>query len=179
MAFSERLVADVSREQLLARTRRERRAALDLCRLASGATDLHTLARVLLRGALSGLELTAGSVLQGAGPRQPLRELAVSGYAKDPLNSVVSPGIGSVAMSLLERGEVLLSTDPVGEMLFGHAHPALEGVRSVLALPLGADRLLVVYTDASTRDLDADDVEFTALIASIAMLAVRTLAARA
>lgn len=177
MAFGERLVADTSREQLLHRIRRERRATLDLCRLAAAATDETTLARVVLRAALAGLDITTGSLLRAAGPRQPLREVTIAGRRADPLNSVVSPGIGSVATTLCERNGPVLCHDPLGEFLFGQPHPAIEGLRSVLAVPIkvsaGNEHLLVLYADASTRDFDADDVEYASIVAALAALAMR------
>jgi hypothetical protein len=136
-----------------------------------------------LRAALAGLELSTGSLLESTGKGRPLREVAVTGHQHDPLNAIVNPGIGSVATSLLERGETLLCCDPVGELLFGQAHPGLEGVRGVLAVPMrgarsSADTLLLLYTDATTRDLDQDDAEFATAIAQITSLALRSIPVR-
>jgi len=178
LAFSERLVADASREQLWARVRRERRALSGAARLALGATDLDGVARVALRAAQAGLEVGRGSVLQAVGPRIPLREIAVAGHPRDPLNSIVAPGVGSAASAVLERGETAVFHDPTAELLFGQPHPALEGIRGVLALPILAGRglpplLVLLYADATTRDFDADDAEFAAAVGSVVALALR------
>jgi signal recognition particle receptor subunit beta len=181
LSLSERLVADASREQLIARVSRERKALLGLSRLALGASDREGVMRLALRAALGGLELTTGSILRAAGASAPLKEVAASGRPRDPLNAVLAPGIGSVATSIMERGQPVMSRDPVGELLFGTPHPALEGLRGLLAIPIqpgrGGDGLLVLYADANTRDLDGEDLEFASAVACVTALALRSVPA--
>lgn len=174
LTFSERLVADASREQLILRIRRERKALFGLSHLAGGSQDADGLSRLMLRATLGGLELGTGSVLELVRAGAPLREVAVAGRKADPLNSIVSHGIGSVATALLSRQQILLTADPIGELLFGQPHPALDGLRGLLAVPWGGHRLLLLYADSGSRDLDPDDAEFANLVTSICNLALRS-----
>ncbi len=177
--FSERLVADASREQLAQRARRERQAIVGLTKLALGGTDPDGMLKIALRAALAGLELSTGSVLQRGGTGQPMREIAVAGRTRDPLNSVVTPGLGSLAATLLDRGGTFVTTDPCGELMFGQPHPDLDDLRGLVAIPLSGTRhgdlLFVLYAEATTRDIDGDDVEFLTAVAQIAALALRGL----
>ncbi len=177
--FSERLVADASREQLAQRARRERQAIVGLTKLALGGTDPDGMLKIALRAALAGLELSTGSVLQRAGAGKPMREIAVAGRPHDPLNAVVTPGLGSLAATLLDRGGTFVTTDPCGELMFGQPHPDLDDLRGLVAIPLPATRhgdlLFVLYAEATTRDIDGDDVEFLTAVAQIAALALRGL----
>jgi hypothetical protein len=115
------------------------------------------------------------------GASQPLKEVAINGRERDPLNEIVTPSIGSVATTLLERGQPFNCTDIRGELLFGADHPAIEGLRGVLAMPVRSKRdanaLLLIYIPRNARDLGDDDIEWVSLCAAVGGLALRLVAA--
>ncbi|MFN7965837.1 MAG: hypothetical protein U0V87_09160 [Acidobacteriota bacterium] len=181
--MSEQLTRSVSGEESQARLKRERTALLRLVQVASLSPDTAGILRMALAAALSGLDFKQGAALTWKGTGQPLNEIAVSGRERDPLNEIVTPSIGSVATTLLERGQPLNCTDIRGELLFGADYPAVEGLRGVLAMPVRSKRdanaLLLIYVARNARDLDNEDIEWVGLCAAIAGLALRLVAAPA
>ncbi len=157
--------------------RRERAAITKLANLGLAATNLELVLKTALASALSALDLEVGSILLKRQPGAPLQPVAIEGCAMDPLNAIVTPGLGSVAAGLLDRQKPVLVQDIAAELLFGQAAPSVAGLRGAAAVPLGAARpaaaLLVVYTKARGRDLGAEDLEVLELIASVAALALR------
>jgi signal recognition particle receptor subunit beta len=178
LAISEQLIQSSSPQRAL---RRDRQALAQLVRVAGLATSADSILKATLQTILNVLELGAGSILLRGAPNMPLRELHAVGHETDPLNGVQSPGIGSVATALLSRGEPVLCQDIPGELLFGQTCPAVESLRSVLALPVGNGRpapaLVLVYADTRGRDLSGDDVELATLVTGIANLGLRAAAA--
>ncbi len=164
-------------EVIQAQARRERQALARLVQIALVAVGADPVFKIALSAAVSGLDAPIGSILLGDGRGRPLKELAVAGGAHDPLNSIVVDGIGSAATGLLDRGDPFVCHDIPGELLFGRSDPAVAGLRSVLAVPLGREAglsaLLLVYTRTDGRDLGPDDVAFATLVGSIAGLALR------
>ncbi len=181
LSMSEKLArATVSEEQVLARLKRERKAFSRMLQIAHISTDAAGLYKIALSTLAAGLDLERGSALAATGRGLPLKELAVVGHAVDPLNAIHNPGIGSVASGLMDRGEIFVTHDPCGELLFGQPAAGIEDVRSLLALPLqleGAGAgLLLLYSGRKGRDLDQNDIEFAELICSILRLALRATA---
>ena len=182
LKMSDRLVASSSAEEQANRTRRERRALARLVQVANTAGASGPVLRMALTAAMAGLGASLGAVVTSIGRGRPLREVVLAGRAADPLNAVEIAGIGSLATSLLEKNEPRLVTDPEAELLFGRAHEAFAGIRGVIAVPfeieLGPPAMLVVYNDSPARDLAPEDLEFAQLVAGVASLALRGLAAR-
>lgn len=178
--MSEKLSRTASGEDAVARLRRERKALLRLTQVGSLAPDRQGVLRMTLAAALSGLDAKLGSVLAWASAGHPLQEIATSGFDRDPLNTIVTPAIGSVATTLLERAQALYCSDIRGELLFGAAHPAVQAVRGVLAVPIRsqreADTLMLLYVPSDQRDWDGEDIEWVSLCAGVAGLALRTIA---
>lgn len=175
--MSERLTRAASGEEAIDRMRRERKALLRLVQIATISPDVEGVLRMGLAAVLAGIDLKAGSALVWEAKGQPLREIATSGRERDPLNSVQTPGLGSVATTLLERGQVTLCHDVRDELMFGASHPAIEGIRGALALPVRFGRqteaLLLVYLQRNDRELDGDDMEFASLVTALVGLAAR------
>ncbi len=179
--MSEQLTRSVSGEEAQARLKRERTAMLRLVQVAALSPDTEGVLRMTLAAALSGLDLKHGTALVWKGAAQPLKEVAINGRERDPLNEIVTPSIGSVATTLLERGQPFNCTDIRGELLFGADHPAIEGLRGVLAMPVRSKRdanaLLLIYIPRNARDLGDDDIEWVSLCAAVGGLALRLVAA--
>lgn len=175
--MSEQLAGRMSGEEARERLKRERKALLRLMQVASLAPDLDGLLRMALAAILAGLDLKLGSIAVGRGPGAVLHEIAVQGRDSDPLNAIVTPSIGSVATTLLERGQPLHCSDLRHELLFGADHPAVAGLRGVYALPIrgrgGPDVLCLVYAAAGGRDLDAEDIEWIGLCGALTALGLR------
>ena len=179
LAMSEQLLEAHQRSASARRYQEALQALVDTTLRASSSEEI-------LRGTLDALlgarELPIGSVLLGTGDAEPLRAVAHTGRAHDPLNAIVSPGLGSVATSLLARGEPVLCHDIVGEMLFGQPSAETEGLRGVLAVPFGPSGpprlLLLAYAAGRTRDLVQDDLACARLVAGIASLGLRSVLAR-
>ncbi len=182
LRMSERLTAAAGGEQGPERTRRERRAIARLVKVAGTAGASGPILRMALTAAMAGLDASIGSVMISRGHGQPLKELVLAGRAADPLNAVHTAGFGSLAASLLDRGEPRVTTDPEAELLFGQGHEALASLRGVIAVPFeiegGPPAMLVVYQEDAARDLSTEELEFVQLVASVAELALRSLAAR-
>lgn len=157
--------------------RRERKALSRLVQIAGLSTSAEPIHKMTLNAALGGLGMKAGALLLRAGKAEALKCVAVTGFASDPLNAIQTPGIGSVAAGLLDRGEPLLTHDIAGELLFGQPSGALADIKGVIALPFGPSRppeaLLLVYSTGRSRDLVDDDVEFCQLVAAVSALALR------
>ena len=178
LAISEQLAVSAGAEEaVLARLRRERKALGRMLQIAQVTSDPRSLCKIALSTLVAGLDLVAGSVLAPAGNGKPASEVAVVGVARDPLNSIEVPGVGSVAASLVSRAEPLICHDIQGELLFGQPHPATDDLRSVMAQPLvGASRVPLVfllYTGRRGRDLGAEEREFADLILGIIGLALK------
>lgn len=182
LRMSDRLVSSPTVEEQANRTRRERRALARLVQVAHSAGASGPVLRMALTAAMAGMGASLGAVVAGTERGRPLRELVLAGRPFDPLNAVEIGGVGSLAASLLEKGEPRLVTDPTGELLFGRTHEALSGIRGLIAVPfeieLGPPALLIVYNDSPAHDFAPEDLEFAQLVASIASLALRGLAAR-
>ena len=182
LRMSDRLVASTTVEEQANRTRRERRALVRLVQVASAAGASGPVMRMALTAAMAGLGASLGAVVVSTGRGRPLREIVLAGRPADPLNAVEVPGMGSLAASLLERGEPRLVTDPAGELLFGRSHDALLGIRGLVAVPfeieLGPPAMMIVYNDSPTNDFEPEDLEFAQLVAGVASLALGGLAAR-
>ncbi len=130
LKMSDRLVASSSAEEQANRTRRERRALARLVQVANTAGASGPVLRMALTAAMAGLGVSLGAVVASTGRGRPLREIVLAGRPADPLNAVDVAGIGSLAASLLEKGEPRLVTDPSeAELLFGRSHEALAGIR--------------------------------------------------
>ncbi|MDQ7006433.1 MAG: ADP-ribosylation factor-like protein [Acidobacteriota bacterium] len=178
LAISEQLAVTAGAEEaVLSRMRRERKALGRMLQIAQVTSEPRSLCRIALSTLVAGLDLVAGSVLAPAGNGKPASEVAVVGVPRDPLNSIEVPGVGSVAASIVTRAEPLICHDIQGELLFGQPHPAVEELRSVMALPLvGVSRVPLVfllYTGRRSRDLGAEEREFADLILGIIGLALK------
>ena len=182
LRMSDRLVASPTVEEQANRTRRERRALARLVQVSNTAGASGPVLRMALTAAMAGMGASLGAVLASSGRGRPLREIVLAGRSYDPLNAVEIAGIGSLAGSLLEKGEPRLVSDPAGELLFGRPHEALAGIRGLIAVPfeieLGPPAMLIVYNDSPAHDLAPEDLEFAQLVAGVASLALRGLAAR-
>jgi signal recognition particle receptor subunit beta len=182
LRMSDRLVATPAADEQAHRSRRERRALARLVQVANSAGASGPVLRMALTAAMAGMGASLGSVVVSQGRGRALREIVLAGRPADPLNAVDVAGMGSLAGSLLERGEPRLVTDPAGELLFGRAHDALAGIRGLVAVPfeieLGPPAMLIVYNDSPGLELAPEDLEFAQLVAGIASLALRGLAAR-
>ncbi len=182
LRMSDRLVAAPAADEQANRTRRERRALARLVQVANTAGASGPMLRMALTAAMAGMGASMGSVVVSQGRGRPLREIVLAGRPADPLNAIDVAGMGSLAGSLLERGEPRLVTDPAGELLFGRTHDALAGVRGLVAVPfeieLGPPAMLIVYNDSPALELAPEDLEFAQLVAGVASLALRGLAAR-
>ena len=179
LAMSEQLL---EAHQKSAHARADREALGALVSTALGAGSSEEILRAALDALVRARELPIGAVLLGTGRPEPLRAVAGVGRPHDPLNAIVSPGLGSVATSLLDRGEPVLCHDITGELLFGQPSAETEGLRGVLAVPFGPTApprlLLLAYAASATRDLTRDDLSFARLVAGIASLALRAVLAR-
>jgi hypothetical protein len=182
LRMSDRLVASPTVELQANRTRRERRALGRLVQVANTAGASGPVLRMALTAAMAGMGASLGSVVVSMGHGRPLREVVLAGRPADPLNAVDVAGMGSLAASLLDRGEPRLVTDPAGELLFGRSHEALAGIRGLVSVPfeieLGPPAMMIVYNDSPAHDFAPEDLEFAQLVAGIASLALRGLAAR-
>ncbi len=184
LAMSEQLATtSVSNDELLARHKRERKALARMLQIAQISTEPDSLYKIALSTLIAGADVTMGSALIVHGPARPLREIAVMGAARDPLNSVQSPGIGSVATALLDRNEAFICHDIRGELLFGQVLAGMEELRAAMTLPIAGDSrgtaLFLLYATRQTRDLSAEDLEFAQLITSVLSLALRAIPVRA
>ncbi|GAB4373794.1 MAG: hypothetical protein Kow0062_11180 [Acidobacteriota bacterium] len=179
LAMSEQLL---EAHQKSSHARRDREALAGLVATALSAGTSEDVLRATLDALVRARELPVGSLLLGSGRPEPLRAVAHVGREHDPLNAIVSPGLGSVATSLLERGEPVLCHDIAGELLFGQPSAETEGLRGVLAVPFGPSDpprlLLLAYAAGKTRDLTRDDLDYARLVAGIASLALRAVLAR-
>jgi signal recognition particle receptor subunit beta len=182
LRMSDRLVASPTVELQANRTRRERRALGRLVQVANTAGASGPVLRMALTAAMAGMGASLGSVVVSMGHGRPLREVVLAGRPADPLNAVDVAGMGSLAASLLNRGEPRLVTDPAGELLFGRSHEALAGIRGLVSVPfeieLGPPAMMIVYNDSPAHDFAPEDLEFAQLVAGVASLALRGLAAR-
>jgi signal recognition particle receptor subunit beta len=182
LRMSDRLVASSTVEEQASRTRRERRAMARLVQVANAAGASGPVLRMALTAAMAGMGASLGAVVVSTGRGRPLREIVLAGRSADPLNAVEIAGMGSLAASLLEKGEPRLVTDPAGELLFGRSDEALAGIRGLVAVPfeieLGPPAMMIVYNDSPAIDFATEDLEFAQLVAGVASLALRGLAAR-
>ncbi len=178
LQITEKLAAGPDPNIVYAVARRERRALARLVQIAAVSDDREALLRMALSAALSGTELTIGSLLIEGAPGSPLKETAVAGRERDPLNSIAVQGIGSAASGLLDRAGPYLCHDIPGELLFGQFHDSVDGLRSVLAVPFGRDArlraLLMLYTETHDRELTDDDAAFATLVTAVAALSLRS-----
>jgi len=163
IALSERIGEYRKVAGLAARREKQVRTLGVLARLAGESADPSKIELDVLALCLQSLGLSRGSLLAKS-PSGRLGVLCVAGHGSDPLASIPSPPLGSVADRLIAAGRVLRSNDMQGEILFGETHPAMSGVFSLLFSPIhladGSFGGLFIYGGEMVDEFEAADELF-------------------
>jgi signal recognition particle receptor subunit beta len=127
--------------------------------LADGSSE--ALPRGVVDALLGGADRRAGALLLFRSGQLVMDEREAVPPGRDPLNSFVSEGIGSVAYRLCVEKKFRIVDDFVGQIFYGTPPPGAEDIISLLLAPVGCDGLdfgsLVVY--GGSREPDFDDAE--------------------
>ncbi len=174
VALSEHVVGLRMEAARVERRDRQVRALAAVARLAEEAMEPGRLEKELLRLALEALGLSRGSLLARPGTG-PVALRALVGHSADPLASIASPPLASLAERLIAAGRGLLSNDLLTEVFFGEPHREAAGVFSVLFSPLrtmdGHYAGLFLYGTEPDEPFDATDEAFVEAACRIASLA--------
>jgi signal recognition particle receptor subunit beta len=158
------------------RFQREREVLYRFARQLTETPDPVRPYALALQAALDGTGLSQGSALSVTAEGKPLDQKAVTGAQQDPLNSVEIPTIGSVARTIAERGKPFLTHEPHSDLFNDELHPAVAGVRGIVAAPIQTPGtrlgLIILYGRDRERDLDNDDLTFLCTVADMASMAI-------
>jgi hypothetical protein len=134
------LAGDLAKAGADVKALQRRRAELswlaDLGAASASEKDLDWTA--VVEGACRLLGADAASVLVTTPGARALEARALHGVARDPLNAIDVPGLGSLAVQVVAAGKPVLTTNPVGDLLFGGEAPELQRVRALVAVPIVA-----------------------------------------
>ena len=183
LALSDRLASFRLGSERVGRREQQVRTLGLLARLAEESSDPTKIEMELLTLALQAMGLGRGSLLSKP-PSGPLAVRYLAGHGADPLASIASPPLGSLAERMIAAGRVHLSNDIQSEILFGETHSAASGIHSLLFSPLrlgdGSFGGLFLYGGDGNDTLDASDelfIEASCRITSLARLRVHAAAA--
>ena len=184
LALSERIGEQRKLAELAAKREKQVRTLGVLARLAGESADPPKIELDVLALCLQSLGLSRGSLLAKT-PSGRLGVRSVAGHGSDPLASIPSPPLGSVADRLIAAGRLLRSNDLQGEILFGEMHPALSGVFGLLFSPVqladGSFGGLFLYGAEMAEEFEAADelfVEAACRIVSLVRYRVHGLVAK-
>lgn len=113
----------------------------------------------------------SGSILLFKAGEETMVEREVVPGGRDPLNLVVSAGIGSVAFRLSKEKAPKIVDDIQNELFFGATPPGAERLASVLVAPLACDGLafgsICIYTELVENPLDEAEIEFWTAVSTL------------
>ena len=125
---------------------------------------------------------SSGSILLFKNDEQVMVERDVVPGGRDPLNLVVSAGIGSVAYRISRSKSIRVIEDIQIELFYGATPPGAERLASVLVAPLACDGLvfgsICVYTDLTENPFDTAEIEFWGATATLLGLSLHWRALR-
>ena len=174
--MAERMAEVGVMEERADRLQRERDILRRLARQLAESSDPSKPYELALKASLDGLGFSQGSALGHTADGCPLEPKAVVGMQEDPLNAVEIPTLGSVARSVADRGNPFISHEPRADLFNDELHPAIEGVRGILAVPLQAPGirlgLLLIYGRDQEQDVDAQDLSFLSTVADMTSMAI-------
>jgi signal recognition particle receptor subunit beta len=172
LALSERLTGLKAVASKVERRERQIQALGSLARLADEVAESERIERELLSSVLAALGLERASLLaRPAAGGVAVRFLA--GHRADPLSSIASPPMTSLAERMIASGRPVMSNDVLTEIFFGEPRPEVSGLYSLLFAPLQTTEGLFLYGRDPDEPFDASDglfVEAACRIVSLVRL---------
>ena len=180
LALSERVAVLKNAASRLERRERQVKALGALARLAEELAEPGRIERELLGLTLDAVGLSRGSLLSRAATGG-LSVRFLAGHRVDPLASVPSPPLGSLAERLVQAGRAVLTNDILTELFYGEPRREVEGVFCLLMAPVrmhdGSFGGLFLYGGEPDEPFDGGDELFVEAACRIASLAGRRVAA--